>query len=394
MRTQVGIIGAGPAGLLLSHLLHLEGIESIVIESRSREYCETRIRAGLLEQNSVDLLNDAGLGARMNQLALPHDGVQFTFDNTYHRINLTELTGRRVTIYAQHEIVKDMIAARLEAGGQIYFAAEAKEIGGLDSAQPVIKFVHQEAEKTIECDYVAGCDGFHGISRDAMPASVVRGYDRVYPFGWLGMLIACKPPSHELIYSHHPEGFTLFSMRSPEITRAYLQVPPDEDIKNWSKDRMWSQMRKRLGKHEGLELQEGEILQAAITPMRSYVSEPMRYERLFLAGDSAHIVPPTGAKGMNLAMADVCVLARALIAFYKQNQTHYFDSYSEICLGRVWRAEHFSWWLTTMLHPFYDASPFDLRRQIAELHAVFGSKAGQTLVAENYAGLPIVNWRP
>ncbi len=394
MRTQVAIIGAGPAGLLLSHLLHLEGIESIIIESRSREYCETRVRAGLLEQNSVDLLNETGLGERMNRIALPHDGVQFTFDNTYHRVNMTELTGRRVTIYAQQEIVKDIIAVRLKAGGQIHFEAEAKQIGGLDTAKPFVKFMHEGAEKTIECDYVAGCDGFHGISRDAMPASMVKGFDRVYPFGWLGMLIAAKPPSHELIYSHHPEGFTLFSMRAPEITRSYLQVAPDEDIKNWSEDRMWSEMRKRLGKHEGLELHEGEILQASITPMRSYVSEPMRFERLFLAGDSAHIVPPTGAKGMNLAMADVCVLARAMIAFYKKNQTHYFDSYSETCLSRVWRAEHFSWWMTTLMHTFHDASPFDQRRQIAELHTVFGSKAGQTLLAENYAGLPIVNWRP
>ena len=394
MRTQVGIIGAGPAGLLLSHLLHLEGISSIIIESRSREYCETRVRAGLLEQNSVDLLNETGLAERMNKIALPHDGVQFTYDDTYSRINMTELIGRRVTIYAQQEIVKDIIAVRLRDGGHIDFEAEAREISGLDGGKPFIKYLHEGSEKTIECDYIAGCDGFHGISRESMPASIVRGHDRVYPFGWLGMLIAAKPPSHELIYSHHPEGFTLFSMRAPEITRSYLQVRPDDDIKNWSGDRMWSEMRKRLGKHEGLELNEGEILQASITPMRSYVSEPMRYGRLFLAGDSAHIVPPTGAKGMNLAMADVCVLARAFIAKYKLNREDYMDSYSDTCLKRVWRAEHFSWWMTTMLHPFYDASPFDLKRQIAELHTVFGSRAGQMLVAENYAGLPIVPWRP
>jgi p-hydroxybenzoate 3-monooxygenase len=394
MRTQVGIIGAGPAGLLLSHLLHLEGISSIIIEARSREYCETRVRAGLLEQNSVDLLNETGLADRMNTIALPHDGVQFTYDNTYSRIDMTELIGRRVTIYAQQEIVKDIIAVRLRDGGHIDFEAEAKEIGGLDGGKPFITYMHEGSEKRIDCDYIAGCDGFHGISRESMPASIVRGHDRVYPFGWLGMLIAAKPPSHELIYSHHPEGFTLFSMRAPEITRSYLQVRPDDDIKNWSEDRMWSEMRKRLGKHEGLELNEGEILQASITPMRSYVSEPMRYGALFLAGDSAHIVPPTGAKGMNLAMADVCVLARALIAKYKLNREDYMDSYSDTCLKRVWRAEHFSWWMTTMLHPFYDASPFDLKRQIAELHTVFGSRAGQMLVAENYAGLPIVPWRP
>ncbi|MGE3245994.1 MAG: 4-hydroxybenzoate 3-monooxygenase [Beijerinckiaceae bacterium] len=393
MRTQVAIIGAGPAGLLLSHLLHLEGIESVVLESRSHEYCVTRVRAGLLEQNSVDLLNETGLADRLNKIALPHDGVQFTFDKQYRRIDMTELTGRCVTIYAQQEIVKDIIDVRLRDGGTILFEAEATRIAGLDS-KPVITFKHNGEEKTLECDYIAGCDGFHGISRDAMPESVARGYDRVYPFGWLGMLIAAVPPSKELIYCHHDDGFALFSMRGPAITRAYLQVRPDDKESNWSHDRIWSELYKRLGEHEGLEINQGEITQVAITPMRSYVSEPMRYGKLFLAGDSAHIVPPTGAKGMNLAMADVCVLARAFIDFYKNNKTAHMDSYSETCLKRVWRAEHFSWWMTTMLHPSYDANPFDLKRQIAELYAVLDSRAGQTLVAENYAGLPVVPWRP
>lgn len=393
MRTQVAIIGAGPAGLLLSHLLHLEGIESIVLESRSYEYCTTRVRAGLLEQNSVDLLNEVGLADNLNKVALPHDGVQFTFDDTYCRIDMKELTGRRVTIYAQQAIVKDIMDVRMRDGGTIFYEAEATGLAGLDD-KPVVTFLHDGVEKTIECDYVAGCDGFHGISRDAMPKALVRGYDRVYPFGWLGMLIAAVPPSEELVYSHHPDGFALFSMRGPALTRAYLQVRPDDRVENWPEDRIWSELHSRLGKHEGLNINEGELMQIAITPMRSYVSEPMRHGKLFLAGDSAHIVPPTGAKGMNLAIADVCVLARAFIDAYKNNKTGYMDSYSDTCLKRVWRAEHFSWWMTTMLHPPYDANPFDLRRQIAELHTVFGSRAGCTLVAENYAGLPVVPWQP
>lgn len=393
MRTQVAIIGAGPAGLLLSHLLHLEGIESIVLESRSYEYCTTRVRAGLLEQHSVNVLNEVGLAERLNKVALPHDGVQFTFDNTCCRVNMTELTGRCVTIYAQQALVKDIMDVRLRDGGTILYEAEAKSITGLDD-KPVITFMHEGEEKTIECDYIAGCDGFHGISRDSMPGEVVRGYDRVYPFGWLGMLIAAEPPSKELIYCHHDDGFALFSMRGPAITRAYLQVRPDDHEDNWSHDRIWSELYKRLGEHEGLKINEGEITQVAITPMRSYVSEPMRYGKMFLAGDSAHIVPPTGAKGMNLAIADVCALARAFIDFYKNNKTGNMDAYSDTVLKRVWRAEHFSWWMTTMLHPPYDANPFDLKRQIAELHAVFDSEAGQTLVAENYAGLPGVPWRP
>lgn len=394
MRTQVGIIGAGPAGLLLSHLLHLEGIDSILIEARSRDYVETRLRAGVLEQPSVDLLNETGLAERLNKIALPHDGVQFTFDGIMRRIDMHELTGRRVTVYAQQELVKDIIAVRLRDGGKIVFEAQATQLLNLEDGMPRIAYTHEGEEKFIDCDYIAGCDGFHGIARDAMPAGVVKGFDRVYPFGWLGMLIAAKPPSEELIYSHHPEGFALFSMRAPTVTRAYLQVRPDDDVKNWSVDRIWSELRKRLGEHEGVHLNEGEITQIAITPMRSYVSEPMRHGNLFIAGDAAHIVPPTGAKGMNLAIADINVLAHALIARIKHNRTDLIDTYSETCLKRVWRAEHFSWWMTTMLHTFHDENPFDHRRQIAELHTVLGSRAGQTLVAENYAGLPLGPWRP
>ncbi len=393
MRTQVAIIGAGPAGLLLSHLLHLEGIESVVLESRSYEYCTTRIRAGLMEQNTVDLLNEVGLADNLNRFGLPHDGVQFTFDGACHRIDMQELIGRRVTIYAQQLIVKDMADVRRRDGGTILFEAEATAISGLDD-RPVVTFTHEGEQKTLECDFLAGCDGFHGISRPAMPEAVRRDYDRVYPFGWLGLLIAAVPPSEELVYSHSDSGFALFSMRSEELTRAYLQVRPDDHLDNWPAERIWSELRGRLGDHEGLKLNEGEILQQAITPMRSWVSEPMQYGKLFLAGDSAHIVPPTGAKGMNLAMADICALARALLDHYKNNRSGYLESYTKTCLDRVWRAEHFSWWMTTMLHPTYDANPFDLKRQIAELRTVFGSDAGCRLVAENYAGLPVVPWRP
>jgi p-hydroxybenzoate 3-monooxygenase len=393
MRTQVGIIGGGPAGLLLSHLLHLEGVDSVVLESRSRAYCEGRVRAGLLEQGTVDLLTEAGLADRLNREGLPHDGVQFTYDGRYQRIDLFEHVGRRVTIYGQQEIVKDLIAARLKAGGQIVFEAEATAVEGIEGDRPRVRYRENGVEKTLDCDFVAGCDGFHGVARDAIPADVLRGYDRVYPFGWLGMLIAAAPPSEELIYSHHPDGFALFSMRAPRVTRAYLQVAPDDDVKNWPPERIWSELRKRLGDHDGLRVEEGELMQVAITPMRSYVTEPMRHGRLFLAGDAAHIVPPTGAKGMNLAIADISVLARAFRAHYKRNDSSQFDSYGPECLRRIWRAEHFSWWMTTMLHPLPDASPFDRKRQLAELDAVMTSRAGRTYLAENYAGLPLAPWR-
>ncbi len=393
MRTQVAIIGAGPAGLLLSHMLHLEGIDSVILESRPYDYITTRIRAGLMEQNTVDLLNEVGLADNLNKTALPHDGVQFTFDGSCHRIDMQELIGRRVTIYAQQLIVKDMCDIRERDGGTILYEAEATAISGLEG-KPVVTYHCKGEEHSLECDYVAGCDGFHGISRLAIPESSRQDFDRIYPFGWLGLLIAAVPPSEELVYSHSDSGFALFSMRSEELTRAYLQVRPDDHLDNWPEERIWHELRARLCEHDGLSINNGEILQKAITPMRSWVSEPMQYGRLFLAGDSAHIVPPTGAKGMNLAMADVCVLSRALIDFYKNNRTAYLESYTQTCLKRVWRAEHFSWWMTTMLHPPYDANPFDLKRQIAELHTVFGSDAGRRLVAENYAGLPVEPWRP
>jgi len=392
MRTQVGIIGAGPAGLLLSHLLHLEGIESVILESRSRDYCEQRIRAGLLEQGSVDLLNATGLGERMRRESLVHDGIEICFRNQHRRIDIHELTGRQVSIYGQQEIVKDIIAQRLADGGTILFEAQAKEVGGFEGDKPFIRFEHNGSEQTLECDYIAGCDGFHGISREAIPANLFKGYDRQYPFAWLGMIVAAPPTSPELIYCHHPEGFALFTMRSPTVSRLYLQVAVDEDAKNWSEDRIWSAFERRLGEHEGLKVSKGKLSQIAVTPMRSFVTEPMRVGRMFLAGDSAHIVPPTGAKGMNLAIADVSVLARAFIAYYKKNRTDLFDAYSETCMKRVWRAQHFSWWMTSMMHPT-SGSDFDNERQIAELEAVTSSRAGSTFLAENYSGLPLAPWR-
>jgi len=393
MRTQVGIIGAGPAGLLLSHLLHLQGIESVVLESRSYDYITTRIRAGLMEQNTVDLLNEVGLAKNLNKVALPHDGVQFTFDGVLRRIDMQELIGRRVTIYGQQLIVKDMADIRERAGGEILYEAEATQILNLEG-KPSITFTHNGQEQILECDFLAGCDGFHGLSRPSIPKNLRKDFDRIYPFGWLGLLIAAAPPSEELVYCHSPTGFALFSMRSEDVTRAYLQVRPDDSLENWSEDRIWSELRGRLGQHDSLRLVEGEILQKVITPMRSWVSEPMQIGNLYLAGDSAHIVPPTGAKGMNLAIADVCVLSRGLIDFYQNKNWDYLNSYSETCLRRVWRAEHFSWWMTTMLHRFYDSNPFDHKRQIAELHTVFDSDAGSRLVAENYAGLPLEPWHP
>ena len=389
MRTQVGIIGAGPAGLLLSHLLHLAGIESVVLEAKNRHYVEHRVRAGLLEQSSVDLINESGLGARMQRESLVHDGINLCFGGKLHRIDMYALTGRRVSIYGQQECVKDMIAVRLAAGGAILFEAEAYALEGIDTDAPVIHFKHDGLDTTLACDFIAGCDGFHGIARDTIPQNILHNYDRTYPFAWLGMLAEAPPSADELIYCHHPSGFALFTMRSPTVSRLYLQVEPDEDVNNWSDDRIWSELNLRLGKHHGIKVNEGEITQKVVTPMRSFVAEPMRHGRLFIAGDAAHIVPPTGAKGMNLAVADIDVLSKALIAFYRQGRADLLETYTQNCLKRIWRAQHFSWWMTSMLHPLPGAGAFDAKRQLAELEAVTSSQAGSTFLAENYAGLPL-----
>jgi p-hydroxybenzoate 3-monooxygenase len=389
MRTQVGIVGAGPAGLLLSHLLRLQGIESIVLEDRSREYIESRVRAGVLEQGTVDTLDEAGVGERMRRQGLVHHGLELSFNGRRHRINMHELTGgRAITVYGQQEVVKDLVKARLDAGGQIFFEVEETSIHDLDTDAPKIRFRKNGEAQEIACDFIGGCDGSHGICRTSIPAGVLNVFERVYPFGWLGILAASKPPSEELIYCNHPRGFALFSMRSPEITRLYIQCEPDEEIADWPDDRIWQELELRLGVDESIRLEEGPILQKGVTPMRSFVIEPMQYGRLFLAGDAAHIVPPTGAKGMNLAVADVRVLARALASFYQNGRTDLLAQYSETCLRRVWRAEHFSWWMTSLLHRFPDHSPFQQRLQLSELEYVTSSRAAATALAENYAGLP------
>ena len=388
MRAQVGIVGAGPAGLLLARLLHLQGIDCVVLESRSRTYVENRLRAGLMEQATVDLLKQSGLGERLGREGVPHDGLEFVFEGQRRRIDLASLVDRRVTIYGQQEIVRDMIAVNLEAGVSILFEAQVQGFEGLDGDTPTVRYREQGVEKALACDLVAGCDGFHGAAREAFPVGARRDYDRVYPFGWLGVLVDAPPTNDELIYCRHARGFALFTMRSPSVSRLYLQVAPDEDVAEWSDDRIWSELGLRLGRHDGLAVSEGPITQKSVTAMRSFVSEPMRVGRLFIAGDAAHIVPPTGAKGMNLAIADIHVLARAMERFFKRGDASGLDAYSDVCLRRVWRAQHFSWWMTSMLHPAPDASPFDLRRQVAELETVTGSEAGRKLLAENYAGTP------
>jgi p-hydroxybenzoate 3-monooxygenase len=389
LRTQIGIIGAGPAGLLLAHLLRLRGIDSIVVENRSRDYVESRIRAGVLEQGTVDTLIEAGMGDRLQEQGLVHHGVELSFAGARHRIDMHELTGgRAITVYGQTEVVKDLINARLNAGAPLYFDVEETSIQDYGTAAPKIRFQHRGESHEIECDFIAGCDGFHGICRPAIPAGVLQIFERAYPFGWLGILAKSKPPSHELIYCHHQRGFALFSMRTPEITRLYVQCEPGGDIAHWSDDRIWRELSLRLHSGGNIDLAEGPILQKGITPMRSFVTEPMQYGRLFLAGDAAHIVPPTGAKGMNLAVADVRVLATALAAFYDSGTQDLLDRYSITCLRRIWRAEQFSWWMTSLLHRFPDATPFQQKLQLAELAYVTGSRAAATSLAENYVGLP------
>ena len=388
MRTQIGIVGAGPAGLMLSHLLQLQGISSVVIEARSREYVETRVRAGVLEQGTADLLIETGVGERMQQQALVHRGIELRFNGGGHRIDFYELTGRSITVYGQQEVVKDLIQARLASGGEILFEVASVSVHGFDSAQPRIRFQSGGQPREIACDFIAGCDGFHGICRPSIPAGALRFYERVYPFAWLGILAEAPPASEELIYANHERGFALMSMRTPAISRLYLQCRPDEDLAGWPDRRIWDEMQTRFRTAGGFHLTEGPIVQKSVTGMRSFVAEPMQSGRLFLAGDAAHIVPPTGAKGMNLAIADVRVLARALSSFYRAGSEDQLVRYSACCLRRVWRAQHFSWWMTSMLHRAEDDAGFDYRRQLAELENVTTSRAAAINLAENYTGLP------
>lgn len=389
MRTQVGIVGAGPAGLLLSHLLRLKGIESVVLEARSRAYVEGRIRAGVLEYPVEQLLNDTGVGDRMRAEGLPHEGVILRTGGRDHRIDFKGLTGKHVMVYSQHKIVQDLIAARLAAGGAIQFEATGVSIKDVRTDAPYILYEQDGQQHRLDCAIVAGCDGFHGISRETIPAGNREAFEREYPFGWLGILAEAAPSSKELVYASHERGFALLSMRSPTVSRLYLQCAPDEDIAQWSDDRIWAELRARLGR-DGFTLHDGPIVQKGVTPMRSFVVEPMQYGRLFLLGDAAHIVPPTGAKGLNLAAADVVVLTRALTAWFGSGATDLLDSYSETCLRRVWKAQRFSWWMTGLLHRFASHTPFERRVQQAELDAIFGSVAASTALAENYVGLPLV----
>jgi len=387
--TQVGIVGAGPAGLLLSHLLHLEGIESVVIESQSRAHIEERVRAGVLEQGTVDLLNAAGVGERMRREGLVHHGIELRFQHRGHRIDFQELTpGRAITVYAQHEVVKDLVQARLAAGGQVLFQVQDVAIGALEDDSAQIRFRHNDEDCRIACDYIAGCDGFHGICRSSVPQGVFRFYEKTYPFGWLGILAEAKPASGELIYANHERGFALLSMRTPKISRLYLQCRPDEDLSQWPDERIWEELQRRVESVDGFRVNEGPIFQRGVTAMRSFVAEPMQYGRLFLAGDAAHIVPATGAKGLNLAAADVRVLAHALACRFRTGSGERLQGYSEICLRRVWRAQHFSWWMTSMMHRFEGSDGFDHRRQLAELDQVISSRSAAATLAENYTGLP------
>ncbi len=387
MRTQVGIIGAGPAGLLLSHLLHRCGIESVVLEYRSRQEIEATVRAGVLEQGTADLLAESGVGERMKREGCVHHGIRLRYGGRTHRINLHELTGgRAITVYAQHEVIKDLVAARLAAGGRIFFEVPDASLHGLDTPAPRIRFRHDGRPHELACDFVAGCDGCHGVARPAIPAGARRDYARVYPFGWFGILVEAPRSSDELIYAHHEHGFALVSTRSPSLQRLYFQCDAKDQVTSWPDDRIWAELHARLDNTEGWRLAEGRIIQKNIVAVRSFVVEPMHYGRLFLAGDAAHIVPPTGAKGLNLAAADVRVLCRALVAFYKEGRTDLLGQYSETALRRVWRAVQFSCWMTSMLHRFEGEGAFHQRLQLAQLDAVTSSRTAATTLAENYVG--------
>jgi len=386
-RTQVAIVGAGPAGLFLGHLLHLEGIDSIVIENRSQEHVVERVRAGVLEQGTVDLMIETGVGERVRREGMRHRGIRLAFEGTRHRIDFEELTGgRAITVYGQNEVVQDLIAARRATARPLHYEVEGVTVTDFEGDRPRVRFRLNGDEHEIACDFVAGCDGSHGVCRPSIPADRLCVYQREYPFGWLGILAKASPSSDELVYALHERGFALFSMRSPALTRLYLQCAPDEDLGRWTDDAIWDELATRLGTADGWRPNRGEILQKGVTGMRSVVVEPMRSGRLFLAGDAAHIVPPTGAKGLNLAVADVRLLSQALAAYYRQGRADLLDEYSSVRLRRVWQAQRFSWWMTSMLHRVPGGSAFDYRRQIAELDYVTTSRAAMTSLAENYVG--------
>src|SRR5688572_9732946 len=374
---------------MLGHLLHLRGIDSVILENRSQDYVIERVRAGVLEQGTVDLMNEVGVGERLMREGMRHDGLYIAFDGARHHVDLAGLTGgRAITVYGQNEVVKDLIAARVATGRPLHFEVSDVSVHGVDSAHPAIRYVRDGVTHELACDFVGGCDGFHGICRPAIEPHL-RTYERTYPFAWLGILANASPSSPELVYSLHERGFALFSMRSNAVTRLYLQCAPDEDLKQWSDERIWDELVTRLASKDGWKPNVGPITQKGVTGMRSFVAEPMRYGRMFLAGDAAHIVPPTGAKGLNLAIADVWRLSRAVTDFYRLGCETALDRYSEDCLRRVWRAQRFSWWMTSMLHKSDTDNPFDWKRQLAELEYVRSSRAAMTSLAENYVGFPI-----
>lgn len=388
IKTQVGIIGAGPSGLILAHMLRQQGIESVILEARSREHCEQRARAGVLEHDAANLLEKIGVGERMRREGLVHRGIFLRFGERDHRIDMAGLTGgRTITVYGQHEVIKDLIAAALYAGQPLHFDVDEVAIENIDSDRPRIRYRREEVRHVIECDVIAGCDGFHGVSRPSIPEGVLATFDKTYPFAWLGILAAAPPASEELVYARHDRGFALQSMRSPQVTRLYLQCAPDDSLDAWPEARIWSELRARFATREDWVLHEGPITQRGITAMRAFVVDPMQYGNLFLVGDAAHIVPPTGAKGMNLAIADVRVLAEALGAFYRDGNRRLLDAYSATCLRRVWKVQRFSGWMTRLLHRTGEGSFAD-RMQLAELDYVTSSRAAATSLAENYVGLP------
>ena len=390
IRTQVGIVGAGPAGLFLAHLLHLENIDSLIVERSTQQHTIERVRAGVLEQATVDLMVETGLGERVRREGIRHGGVYLAFLGRRHRIDFEDLTGgRAITIYGQNELIKDLIAARGASERPLYYEVEQVSIAALDTSRPRIRFRQAEQEHEVECDFLAGCDGSHGVCRTSIPTAGLTIFTREYPLGWLGILARAAPSSAELVYALHPRGFALFSMRSAEVTRLYLQCSPEEDPDRWTGDAIWSELEARLETSDGWRPNRGDILQKGVTGMRSLVVEPMRYGRLFLAGDAAHIVPPTGAKGLNLAVADVKALSNAIAAYYRERRTDLLDGYSGRRLPRVWRAQRFAWWMTSLLHRFPGGCPFDYRRQIAELEYLTSSRAAMTTLAENYVGLAL-----
>lgn len=390
MRTTVGIIGAGPAGLLLARLLHNAGIDAVVLESHDRAYVERRQRAGILEQGTVDVLRAAGAGRRMDREGLRHDGIELRFDRRRHRVDFPGLTGgRSVMVYAQTEVCKDLIALQLEEGGPLLFEAEALAVEDADTHAPRVRFRHQGREDVLECSWVVGCDGFWGVSRRAIPAGLGQVFERTYPFGWLGILADVAPSHDELVYARHDRGFALLSMRSPSVSRLYLQVPDGTDAGAWGDEEIWDELERRFTTADDWRLERGPITQKSVTPMRSFVHEPMRHGRLFLAGDAAHIVPPTGAKGLNLAVGDVVTFARALVHLEQTGSPELLDSYSETCLRRIWQAERFSYDMTTLLHRLPGATPFEDRLQLARLERITGSRAAETDLAEAYTGFPL-----